>query len=43
MVRLLLLMAAFILFVLAALGVSSGRYNLIAAGLACAVASWLFP
>jgi hypothetical protein len=30
-----LLIAAFILFVLAAIGVSSGRVNLLAAGLAC--------
>jgi hypothetical protein len=33
--KLILLVAAFVLFVVAALGVSSGRFNLIAAGLAC--------
>ena len=38
---LLLLVAAFILFVLAAIGVPSGRVNLIAAGLACWVLSVL--
>lgn len=38
----LLLIAAFILFVLSALGVSSPRVNLLAAGLACWVATLLF-
>jgi hypothetical protein len=33
---------AFVCFVLAALGVSSGRYNLIGAGLACLVGTLLF-
>jgi hypothetical protein len=42
-IRLLLVMFAFVLFVLAALGVPSSRYNLTAAGLACAAASMLFP
>jgi hypothetical protein len=42
-IRLLLLMFAFVLFVLAGLGVPSGRYNLVGAGLACAAASMLFP
>jgi len=37
-----LLVFAFVLFVLAAIGVPSGRYSLIAAGLACWVASLLF-
>lgn len=41
--RLLLLMFAFVLFVIAAIGVPSGRYNLVAAGLACATAAFLFP
>lgn len=37
-----LLVFAFVLFVLAGLGVSSGRYNLIGAGLACWIATLLF-
>lgn len=37
----LLLIAALVLFVLAALGIPAGRINLTAAGLACAVASML--
>jgi hypothetical protein len=37
-----LLVAAFVLFVLAALNVPSGRCNLIAAGLACWVGAQLF-
>jgi hypothetical protein len=41
MAHLILLVFAFVCFVLAALGVGSGRYNLIAAGLACWVASLL--
>lgn len=40
--RLILLVFAFVLFVLAALGVPTSRYNLIAAGLACWIASVLF-
>jgi len=39
----LLILAAFILFVLAAAGVNGGRINLVAAGLACAAASVLVP
>lgn len=37
-----LLVFAFVLFVLAALGVPTSRYNLIGAGLACWVATLLF-
>ncbi len=37
-----LLVFAFCLFVIAACGVPSGRWNLIAAGLACWVASLIF-
>ena len=37
-----LLVFAFVLFVIAALGVGAGRFNLIAAGLACWVGSLLF-
>lgn len=40
--RLVLMVFAFVLFVLGAVGVPSGRYNLIAAGLAFWVASLLF-
>ncbi len=40
--RLILLVFAFVLFVLAALGVPTSRYNLIAAGLACYIATLLF-
>lgn len=39
MIALILLVAAFVLFVLAAIGIPSGRVNLIAAGLACWVLS----
>ena len=35
MISLILLIAAFILFVIAALGVATSRFNLVAAGLAC--------
>ncbi len=42
MLIIILLLAALILFVIAALGVSS-RINLVAAGLACVVASMLVP
>lgn len=38
-----LLVFAFVLFVIAACGVNSGRWNLIAAGLACCVLSVLWP
>ena len=41
MISLALIIAAFVLFVVAALGVPSGRVNLIAAGLACWVLSQL--
>jgi hypothetical protein len=41
MIALVLLVAAFILFVLAGAGVSAGPYNLQALGLACWVASVL--
>ena len=40
--RTVLLVFAFVLFVLATFNVSA-RVNLTAAGLACAVAAWLFP
>lgn len=39
---LLLLVAAFVLFVLSAIGVSGGRINLMGAGLACYIATLLF-
>jgi len=39
MLSLILLIAALVLFIVAALGVSGGRVNLQAAGLACWVAS----
>jgi|SoimicmetaTmtHPA_FD_contig_41_687162_length_1045_multi_3_in_0_out_0_2 hypothetical protein len=39
MFSLALLIAALILFILAAIGVASGNYSLVAAGLACWVAS----
>lgn len=42
MIELILLIAAFILFVLAAVGVG-GRFNLVAAGLACWVLAILLP
>jgi hypothetical protein len=42
MLTTILLVAAFVLFVLAAFGVAAGRINLIAAGLACWVAAQLF-
>ena len=40
-ISLILLVAAFILFVIAAIGVAAGRVNLLAAGLACLVAAQL--
>jgi len=40
-ISLLLLVVAFVLFVIAALGVATSRFNLIAAGLACFVLSLL--
>lgn len=43
-VNLILIVAAFVLFVLAAIGVPSSRYSLVAAGLACWVlAAELIP
>jgi hypothetical protein len=42
LIIILLLLTALILFVLASIGVSS-RFNLLAAGLACVVASMLVP
>jgi hypothetical protein len=42
MLHTILLIFAFVLFVLAAVNVPSPRLNLVAAGLACAVASLLF-
>jgi hypothetical protein len=41
MLSLIFLIAALVLFIVAAIGVPSGRVNLIAAGLACWVASLL--
>lgn len=41
MIALALLIAALVLFVLAAIGVPAGRYSLLAAGLACWVLSQL--
>ena len=41
-IELILLVASFVLFVIAAIGIPSGRFNLIAAGLACWVATILF-
>ena len=41
MISLAFLIAALVLFIIAAIGVPAGRYNLIAAGLACWVASLL--
>jgi hypothetical protein len=43
MISTVLLIAAFILFVLAAVGVPSPRVNLVAAGLACWVLASLVP
>jgi hypothetical protein len=42
MLTTILLVASFVLFVLASIGVPAGRVNLIAAGLACWVAAQLF-
>jgi hypothetical protein len=39
MITLILLVAAFVLFLLAAIGVPASRYNLVAFGLACWVLS----
>lgn len=39
--ELILIVFAFVLFVLGAIGVPSGRYNLVAAGLACWIATLL--
>jgi hypothetical protein len=41
MISLIFLIAALVLFIIAAVGVPSGRFSLIAAGLACGVASLL--
>ena len=41
MIAIAFLIAALVLFVIAALGVASGRYNLVAAGLACLAISML--
>lgn len=41
MLHLILLVFAFVLFVVAAIGVAASRFNLIAAGLACWVAAQL--
>jgi hypothetical protein len=41
--RIILLIAAVILFLVAALGVNSGRVNLVALGLACLAGSQLVP
>jgi hypothetical protein len=41
MLNLIFLIAALVLFIVAAIGVPSGRFNLMAAGLACWVASFL--
>lgn len=42
MLHTILLVAAFVLFVLAAIGIPSGRVNLLAAGLACWSGAQLF-
>ena len=42
-IQLFLLIAALVLFILGAIGVPSGRYNLMSAGLACWVATLLIP
>lgn len=39
MLQTILLIAAFVLFILAAIGIPAGRYGLMAAGLACWVAA----
>lgn len=41
-VALVLLVFAFVFFVVSAVGVSSSKFNLIAAGLACYIASIIF-
>ncbi len=41
MLSLIFLIAALVLFIVATLGVPAGRYNLMAAGLACLAASQL--
>ncbi len=43
MIILILILAALILFIVAAIGVSSGRFNLVAAGLACLAGAMLVP
>lgn len=42
MITLILLVFAFVCFVIAALGINAGRINLIATGLACLAASMIF-
>jgi len=41
MIATILIVAALVLFILAAIGVPTSRYNLIAAGLACLTGAWL--
>jgi hypothetical protein len=41
MIALAFLIAALVLFIIAAIGVSAGRYSLVAAGLACYIVSLL--
>ena len=41
MIALVFLIAALVLFIIAAIGVPAGRWNLIAAGLACYIGSLL--
>lgn len=43
MIALIFLIAALVLFIIAAIGVPAGRVNLVAAGLACMVAAQLAP
>lgn len=43
MLALIFLIAALVLFIVAAIGVPSGRINLVSAGLACMVAAQLVP
>jgi len=41
MIATILIVAALVLFILAAIGVPASRYNLVAAGLACLTGAWL--
>jgi hypothetical protein len=43
MLALILMVFAFVFFVIAAIGVPAGRFNLIGAGLACCVLAYLLP